>query len=244
MRSRVALITNVCEYAGPGALEALITDGLDVIAHDRQFADAGIVETFRDRYPDVLVTGLTDADELASLALDERGGVDVLVSNDVVARSRYRLADATVELFRSTLDALVVWPFRLAQLLAPQMQERGAGSMIFITSAAAARTGEGSLMYGAARAATTSMAMALAKELGPFGIQVNSIGPNFFENPTYFPPGRVEGNRALQSVIATQVPLRRLGRQDEMGALISLLASGKALPMTGQFISFSGGWYP
>jgi 3-oxoacyl-[acyl-carrier protein] reductase len=80
--------------------------------------------------------------------------------------------------------------------------------------------------------------------LGEFNIQLNAIGPNWFENPTYFPPGLWERDADLRALVAQEVPLQRLGQEHEMGALIAFLASGRATPVTGQFFGFTGGWLP
>jgi 3-oxoacyl-[acyl-carrier protein] reductase len=88
------------------------------------------------------------------------------------------------------------------------------------------------------------MVTAAAKALGEFNIQLNAIGPNWFENPTYFPPGLWERDADLRALVAQEVPLQRLGQEHEMGALIAFLASGRATPVTGQFFGFTGGWLP
>jgi 3-oxoacyl-[acyl-carrier protein] reductase len=93
-------------------------------------------------------------------------------------------------------------------------------------------------MYSAARSATTSLAQGLAVEAAPYDIQVNPIGPAWFENPTYYPE-RLRDR--FQRAVEREVPLRRLGRQDELGALIGFLVSGQAAPMTGQFLPFTAG---
>ncbi|MGE0383203.1 MAG: SDR family oxidoreductase [Gammaproteobacteria bacterium] len=241
---RVALVTNVTQYAGPGSVEALAADGFRIAAHDQSFADAAVRAAFAADHPGWVV--LPDADIVAAAGriLADTGRVDVLVSNDYIKPSRTAFDDATVEGLRSGLEALLVVPFTLAKMLAPQMKAREAGAMIFITSAMAARPSADGLIYGAGRTAATSMAASLAKELGPFNIQVNAIGPNFFKSDTYFSDERLRDSAGLQKVIRTQVPLRRLGRQDEMGALVSLIASQRAMPITGQFIGFTAGWLP
>lgn len=93
-------------------------------------------------------------------------------------------------------------------------------------------------MYSAGRSATTSMAQGLAVQAAPYGIQVNPIGPAWFANPTYYPERHREqwGPHAER-----EVPLGRLGTQEELGALVTFLVSGHAAPLTGQFLPFTAG---
>lgn len=124
------------------------------------------------------------------------------------------------------------------------MKEARTGRIILVTSAAAVRPLATAVLYSAARAAATTLVTGAAKALGEHNIQLNAIGPDWFENPAYFPPGLWESDTELRATVAEEVPLQRLGRQDEMGALIAFLASGKATPVTGQFFGFTGGWLP
>jgi 3-oxoacyl-[acyl-carrier protein] reductase len=241
---RVALVTNVCEYAGPGSSQALAGDGFIVACHDRRFSDDQSRRRFAAQHEGWMVLEAQDVDGVVDATFSRFGRIDVVVSNDFIVPSRSSFDDATLDEYRRIIEDLMVVPFRIAKAVVPHMSARGAGSLIFITSAAAVRTAAGVLMYASARAGCTSMAAALAKELGPANIQVNSIGPNFFKSDTYFPDERIASSAPLRRVIESQVPIRRLGTQDEMGALISLLASQRAMPITGQFIGFSGGWLP
>jgi NAD(P)-dependent dehydrogenase (short-subunit alcohol dehydrogenase family) len=147
--------------------------------------------------------------------------------------------------YRTMLDALMVRPFRLLKSVVPHMKRRRRGSIILLTSGAALRPAGGSAMYSAARAGATAMALSLGKELAPFNIQVNAIAPFFLYSTTYFPGERWENweqDPELREVVGGQVPLKRFGRAEEMAELIALLASGKAVYLTGQTISFAGGW--
>jgi NAD(P)-dependent dehydrogenase (short-subunit alcohol dehydrogenase family) len=93
-----------------------------------------------------------------------------------------------------------------------------------------------------ARAATTAFAKALAKEVAPFGIQVNVVAPNYLYSEMYYPKARFVDSAEGRDLIARTVPFGRLGQPEEVGALIAFLASGKSPFMTGQVIHFTGGW--
>lgn len=194
-----------------------------------------------------------DAEQVVADVIEQHGRIDVLVNNDVLTSPEGEASafdpvmegdfeDLSTDDFRVMLEDLLIYPFALSKAAAPHMVAAGQGVMIFITSCNAIRPHAFTSMYNSARAGATNLAASIAKELGPRGVVVNSIGPTFYSNPTYFPEGRVEGDKLLQRRIEEDVPLRRLGTQAEMAALIGFLASGRTAPLTGEFLSFSGGW--
>jgi 3-oxoacyl-[acyl-carrier protein] reductase len=240
---RVALVTNVHEYAGPSAVSALSSMGMVVACHDERFVEEQARSAFAREHPGTDARGESEPAGLVEAVLRDHGRLDVVVSNDIAVPPRRPFDEVTVEEYREVLERLTVRPFAIAKAAVPHMAERGSGCLIFITSATAVRPVVATAPYGSARAATTNLAMSLAKELAGRGVQVNAIGPHWFSNPTYFPPGW-DSDQRRREIFEREVPLRRLGREEEMGALIALLASGKVAPVTGQFIGFTSGWLP
>jgi len=245
MTQTVALVTNVTQYAGPAAATALAADGFRTVCHDQSFTDDAVREKFAAANP--ALTPIAEQEPEAMVAAARaHGTVEVVLSNDFVPSAVVGAPfdTATLDEFEFIVRELVYRPFQLIQAAIPEMKANRAGRIVLITSALAVRPSDAAILYGAARAAATSMMTATAKALGEFNIQLNAIGPNWFENPTYFPPGRWEEDADLRALVAKEVPLQRLGQQHEMGALIAFLASGKAAPVTGQFFGFTGGWLP
>jgi len=252
---RVVLVTNVRNYAGPGAVSAFLGLGDTVLCHDRSFADDAVRDAYLAEHPGSELATSDDPAELVTEAIDRFGRLDVIVSNDYVPGETWSVPDVppdpslpvlrarpfealTEENFRATLDALLLWPFRLAQAALPSLKEQRSGTMVFITSAAAYRAGPRTEAYNASRSAANSMVQGIAIEAAPFGVQVNPVGPAWFQNPTYYP----ERDAHLYAErVENEVPLKRLGTQAEMGALLVYLASGSALPLTGQFLPFPAG---
>lgn len=244
MSKKVALVTNATGYAGPGAITGLLLEDMIVICSDPTFCDSAIAANFaRDRL-DVYALSTIAAPLLIAEVVNKFGRLDVIVSNDIIKNPFRAIDEATTSDLRDVLEVGVVYPFELTQAALPHMRERGSGSIIFITSTTARYPIADIAIYGAARAATTSYAIALGQAVGPDNIQVNVIGPNWMSNPTYFPDGWEMLMPEFKSKLENEVPLRRLGRPEELGALIGLLASQKAMPLTAQFISFAAGAYP
>ncbi|WP_328646800.1 SDR family oxidoreductase [Amycolatopsis sp. NBC_00348] len=241
----VALVTNVTQYAGPAGATALAADGFTVVCHDETFSDSEVRGKFVAENPEL--TPIAEQEPEAILAAArEHGRVDVVLSNDYVPPSAVQkpFDGAPLGDLEFLMRELVYRPFELIQAATPAMKEARTGRIILVTSAAAVRPLATAVLYSAARAAATTLVTGAAKALGEYNIQFNAIGPNWFENPTYFPPGLWESDAELRATVAKEVPLQRLGQQEEMGALIAFLASGKATPVTGQFFGFTGGWLP
>lgn len=252
---RVALVTNVEQYAGPGSARALADAGFIVICHDRTFSEPAARDAFPDGDGRLRAVAGQQPQELVDAVMVEHGRIDIVVSNDFIPGTFWDpepelpapgspymrsqpFEDADPVEFRATLEELVIRPFLLAQAVLPSMKQRGSGTIIFITSAVSYRAGPEYEMYSAGRSATTSLAQGLAIEAAPYNIQVNPIGPAWFANPTYYPERHRD---RWQPVADIEVSLGRLGRQDELGALVVFLASGQALPLTGQFLPFTAG---
>lgn len=244
MAKKVALVTNATGYAGPGAVIGLLAEEWTVACADPAFADENRANEFIDGRGSLVSFSETDPHALIRGVLDRFGRIDALVSNDIIPEPIRPIDGSTATDLREVLEQGVVYPFELSQALLPHMRERRSGSMIFITSSTARYPLGLVAIYGAARAAATGYAIALGQELGPFNIQVNVIGPNWMKNPTYFPDGWESLMPGFKPKLDNEVPLRRLGRPDEVGSLIALLASQKAMPLTAQYISFAAGAYP
>ena len=244
MEKKVSLVTNATGYAGPGAVMGLLAEGMIVACSDSCFTDADTATRFVAGRPDTYAFGETEPSLLIARVLEQFGRIDALVSNDIIPKPLRPIEGSSVADLREVLEAGMVYPFELSQAILPHMRERQSGAIIFITSSSARYPMGQAAIYGAARAAATAYAIALGQAVGPSNIQVNVIGPNWMQNPTYFPDQWEDMMPGFKRKLDTEIPLRRLGRPDEVGALIGLLASQRAMPLTAQFIAFAAGAYP
>jgi 3-oxoacyl-[acyl-carrier protein] reductase len=236
------LLTNVVEYAGPGALQVLLADGHTVACHDRSFSDHDKRAAFAEQNPKARVLAAQHAEAIFEETMACCGLPDAIVSNDAYPFMRSDIEAITIADLRATFEALVVFPVRLAQQFIPGMKRRRRGAFVFITSAREARPEAGFAVPTTARAATSAFAKALANELAPFGVQANVVAPNYLYSEMYYPKARFVDNAHGRELIARTVPFGRLGQPEEVGALIAFLASGKSPFVTGQVIHFTGGW--
>jgi 3-oxoacyl-[acyl-carrier protein] reductase len=168
--------------------------------------------------------------------VDERyGAIDALINNAAIGRfgafplMRLREIDESLAV---NLRANIV----LARLCTPSMVARGAGAIVNISSVNAVRGNAGVAVYSATKAALDGFTRALARELGPRNIRVNSLAPGYFESEMVAGLGERQRRGILRST-----PLGRLGTIDEIAEVVQFLISPGAAFITGQTIVVDGG---
>lgn len=220
---QVAFVTHAQEYVGAPAIAALEAAGFTVVA-----------------IPSAQSGPSAANDEIRSV-LARHGRIDVCVMNSAFPAERMPVGEIDEARMRAAYEALVFAPMMVARAVVPHMKERKSGKLIFCTSAAPLRGLSNYSVYVSARAAMNAAVKSLALELGPHNIQVNAVAPNFMESETYFPK-RLMDDPAASKKILGNIPLGRLGRPQEAGALIAYLASPQSDFVTGQVIALAGGW--
>jgi 3-oxoacyl-[acyl-carrier protein] reductase len=201
------------------------------------------VEAERARDPDAarFAWASLDAEDDAALTrfVDDvarrHGGIDALVNNAAVGRfgsfPLMRLTDIDTSV-RVNLRAGLV----LSRLCAPHMVARTAGAILNISSVNALRGNAGVAVYSATKAALDGFTRALARELGPSNIRVNSLAPGYFESDMV--SGLTERQRQR---LVRSTPLGRLGTVDEMADAALFLLSPAAAFITGHTLLVGGG---
>jgi 3-oxoacyl-[acyl-carrier protein] reductase len=173
------------------------------------------------------VTTADGVEALVGGAVARLGGVDLLVNNAGGSGAR-RLADASEEDFRAVLDRNL-WPALRASLrVVPELRRRGGGAIVSIVSIYGREAGGGP-SYNVAKAAELSLAKALARELAPEGIRVNSVAPGSI----LFPGGGWERRRqadpeGIADFVRREIPGGRFGRPEEVADVVAFLLSPRA----------------
>lgn len=241
INSKVALVTCASKYAGPGIVSELLKANFTVVCHDKAFSNEDDKTKFFNQYPNVYLNSSKDVSSLVSETIRQFNKIDLLVSNDVYPLQYVELIDADVRDIREATEALLIWPFCLLSKVAAKMKKQGNGHIIFITSAADMKPEVGFSIYSSVRAGCSALVKAAAKELASFNVMVNAIAPNYLESETYYPPEfwSIAENREK---LKQSLPLGRLGKGNEIGALVAFLASGSIDFITGEVIHFTGGW--
>lgn len=172
---------------------------------------------------------------LATWAVDNLGGVDVLVCNAAYQMAHDELAQFPPDQLEQTFATNVLGPFWLVQALATEL--RDAGCVLFTTSIQAYSPSDHLLDYAATKAALNNLVANLAQELGPHGIRVNAVAPGPIWTPLIpatMGPEKVEG-------FGADTPLGRPGQPVEVAAAFVFLASDEASYVSGSVVGVTGG---
>jgi NAD(P)-dependent dehydrogenase (short-subunit alcohol dehydrogenase family) len=236
-----ALVTGGGRGIGLAAASALAEAGAHVTIAARTKAEieaaADAIRARGDK-ADTLVLDVTDVDA-ARKAVATAEPFQILINNAGMNRPAY-LTDVKVEDFDAIFALNVRAAFFMAQAVARRLVEaRSPGSIINVSSqmghvGAARRT-----VYCASKHAVEGFTKAMAIELAPHNIRVNSIGPTFLETPMTRP---FFENKAFRDEVLSKIKLGRLGQLEEVAGAIVFLASDASSLMTGSALVLDGGW--
>jgi NAD(P)-dependent dehydrogenase (short-subunit alcohol dehydrogenase family) len=238
---RRALVTGGGRGIGLAAASALASAGAQVTLAARtksEIEEAAAAICARGDEAEALTLDVTDV-AAAQKAVAEREPFQILVNNAGMNRPAY-LADVKVEDFDAIFALNVRAAFFMAQAVALRLVDaKLSGSIINISSqmghvGAARRT-----VYCASKHAMEGFTKAMAIELAPHNIRVNSIGPTFLETPMTRP---FFENKAFRDEVLAKIKLGRLGQLDELTGAVVFLASDASSLMTGSALKLDGGW--
>lgn len=171
--------------------------------------------------------------EMARAVRESLGTIDILVNNAGVAKHT-PFVDIAEEEWDWMFQTHIYGTYRCTRAVLPGMLAAGGGCIVNITSELAL-VGEAELVhYVAAKSAIIGFTKALAREVGPRGIRVNAVAPG----PT---DTRILTDEERTPQYAAGIPLRRIGRPEEIGATVAFLCSSDGEWYTGQVVSPNGG---
>ena len=185
------------------------------------------------------LTKSAEAASLVSAVTARFGAIDILVNNAGDLIERKPLLDMSDELFHAVMDVNLTSAFFMCRAVGPGMVARKRGTIINMSSLAAWNGGgPGAGAYSAAKGAILSLTKALAKELAPHGIRVNSVAPGLIGETAFH--GRFTAPPAFEGA-AKSVLLGRAGTPEEVATVVAFLASSDSSFLTGETIEINGG---
>lgn len=238
---RVALVTGASRGIGRAIAEALLEQGNTVIGTATSDAGAkAIDERLASGGGAGLCLDVADPDSVAAVmtTITERFGAPlILVNNAGITRDNILMRmkeDEWHDVIDTNLNAI----YRMSKSVLRGMTKARWGRIINITSVVGAMGNAGQSNYAATKAGAAGFARALARELGSRNITVNSVAPGFID--TDMTQALTEEQRAA---MLAQIPLARLGRADEIAALVAFLCGDMAGYITGETLHINGGMY-
>lgn len=235
----VAIVTGGTRGIGLEISKALAADGLKVAAV--YHANEESAQAFRDETGQTaLKADVSDFEACQSILEEiekELGEVSVLVNNAGITRDS-TLHKMTPESWHEVIETNLTSCFNMSRVIVPGMRERGFGRIINIGSINGQKGQFGQTNYAAAKAGMIGFTRALALESAAKGITVNAVCPGYIETDmTAAVPHEVLDN------VVKQIPVMRMGKPDEVAALVSFLVSDKAAFITGATLAVNGGQY-
>jgi NAD(P)-dependent dehydrogenase (short-subunit alcohol dehydrogenase family) len=243
LQGRVAIVTGASRGLGRAMALALAGAGADIVAAARAKPEleetARLVESLGRRalVAPTDIASYSEVEALVQRALDEMGGLDILVNNSGVVRvaplEEWRPAE-----WRTLFDVNVLGVLNGCRAAAPHLIQRGRGKVINVASVLAGVGLPGYSVYSATKGAIVALTRALAVEWARHNIQVNAIAPGWFDTEMSAAAWR---DPKLSERLVRDIPARRIGRPDEVGPLAVYLASSASDFMSGQTIFLDGG---
>lgn len=219
---RTAVITGGARGLGAATAERLHRDGVRTVTLDL----SGNVDHHLD---------ITDEAALAEVAA-QIGPVDVLVNSAGIVGPGDPLVKTRAEDWRKVLDVNVLGTVATMRTFIPGMVERGWGRVVNIASMAGKDGNPNLSIYSASKAAVIALTKSAGKELATTGVLVNAIAPAVIATPM-----NAETAPDVLAHITSLIPMKRVGRPEEVAELIAWLSSETVSFSTGAVYDISGG---
>jgi 3-oxoacyl-[acyl-carrier protein] reductase len=247
LKGKVVIITGARRGMGRSHAIAFAKEGAKVVVSDISLEDCEkVVKEIKKLGGEAMavkcdVSKKEEVEEMVRKTIEKWGRIDVLVNNAAIAQFKPFL-EMTEEDWDRTMDINLKGYFLCAQAVAKEMVKQKSGVIINIASIAMGQTGIGLptlVHYVASKGGVVAMTEALALELAPYGIRVNSVSPGIIDTPMVDP---VRADKKTLEGILMRVPMKRMGKPEEVSNLVLFLASDASSYMTGSNVVIDGGW--
>jgi NAD(P)-dependent dehydrogenase (short-subunit alcohol dehydrogenase family) len=246
LTGKVAIVTGSSRGIGRAIAEALAAQGAKVVISSRNLdACQAVADAINAAHGDERATAVAASisskqalQELVDATRAKWERIDVLVCNAASNPYYGPMAGISDEQFRKILDNNVIANHWLIAMVAPEMLERGEGSIVIVSSIGGLKASGVIGAYNISKAADFQLARNLAAEFGPRQVRVNCIAPGLIK--TDFARALWENPDTLK-LVTMHTPMQRIGEPEEIAGAAVFLASKASTFMTGQAIVVDGG---
>ena len=242
LKGKCAVVTGAAKGIGKAIALKLASSGVNIVLNYRSSEDKAIetekeilslgVEVLRIKGD---ISKPNDVENLIDCAKNKFGKIDIMVNNAGITKDTLLLR-MKEEDFDSVINVNLKGVFNCLKAITPVMVKQKEGKIINLSSVVGLVGNAGQVNYAASKAGVIGMTKSLAKEIGSRGITVNAVAPGFIETDLT----DVLGDRFKEEA-KKSIPLKRLGKAEDVAEVVAFLASDSANYITGQVIHVDGG---
>ncbi len=236
LKDKIALVTGSTNNIGLGIARAFAREGAKVIIHSRHPDEAA--KFARELNGDSFVADVSRPEQVEALfdhIRSKHRKLDILVNSVAAQASRAGVLELSLEEWNQTLAINLTGYFLTIQHAAKIMKEQGGGAIINISAASGERASPGRAAYSVSKGGIFALTKQAAVDLAPYKIRVNCIVSGIVGTPI---GSKEMGNRKLEY---DSIPLRRIGRPEDVAEAAVFLASEKASYITNAVLAVDGG---
>ena len=243
LKGQVAVVTGASRGIGRAIASRLASEGADLVLGARgvdgvEAASAALAEEYPDgRFLPVGcdVSSWDSVSELMDRTVEKFEKIDFLINNAGITRDNLVMRMKKEE-WDDVLAANLTGVFNTCRLAARQMLRQRAGRIVNITSVVGLLGNAGQVNYAASKGGIISLTYSLAREMASRGVLVNAVAPGFIETDM-----TAAMSEAAREAVSEGIPLARIGKPEEISALVAFLCGPGASYITGEVIRVDGG---
>ncbi|WP_274656325.1 3-oxoacyl-[acyl-carrier-protein] reductase [Streptococcus equinus] len=238
IKNKNVFVTGSTRGIGLAIAHRFASLGANIVLNGRSEISKDLIDSFNDYGVKVTaisgdVSQFDDAKRMVDEAIAELGSVDILVNNAGITNDKLMLKMTEAD-FESVLKVNLTGAFNMTQSVLKPMTRARQGAIINLSSVVGLRGNVGQANYAASKAGLIGFTKSVAREVASRGIRVNAIAPGFIESDmTDAIPEK------MQEAILAGIPMKRIGKAEEVATVASFLAEQEYL--TGQVIAIDGG---
>ena len=238
IKNKNVFVTGSTRGIGLAIAHRFASLGANVVLNGRSEISAELIDSFKDYQVKVIVISgdvsqFDDAKRMVDEAIAKLGSVDILVNNAGITNDKLMLKMTEAD-FESVLKVNLTGAFNMTQSVLKPMTRARQGAIINLSSVVGLTGNVGQANYAASKAGLIGFTKSVAREVAPRGVRVNAIAPGFIESDmTDAIP------KKMQEAILAGIPMKRIGKAEEVATVASFLAEQEYL--TGQVIAIDGG---
>ena len=242
METKTALVTGAGRGIGKAIALALAAEGYQIVVNYNGSEEAAneVVALCEEKGVKAMAYRCNVADyaaveQMMNDVVKEMGSIDVLVNNAGITRDALVLS-MKEEDFEKVIDTNLNSAFYMIKNTYHQFMKRRSGRIINISSISGLMGNAGQANYAAAKAGMVGLTKSVAKELAGRGITCNAVAPGFIETDM-----TAVLSEKVKAAAEAQIPMKKMGKPEDVAAAVAFLASDAARYITGQVLSVDGG---